>query len=124
MQARCTPLGRAKLLEGCAAGGGGKDCAAELKKLNEVVAGWGRLARAAAVNLTAEDVEEGSLGLDMGRLRADPCSLHLALAPFGEKGDPDEWPAYTGESPRGICLYYYFVYMFVIVLHRFYCFKL
>jgi hypothetical protein len=89
-----------------AAGGEGKDCKAELKQLNEIVAGWGRLARAAAVNLTSEQVEPGSLGLDLGKLRAGGCGLQLGLAPFGEKGDPDEWAPYTGAArarPRLPC---------------------
>lgn len=74
----------------------GKDCTSDIKKFNEIVAGWGRLVRAASVNLTGETVEEGSFGIDLARLRSQSCTLQITLAPFGEKGDPDEWALYEG----------------------------
>ena len=53
------------------------------------------------MNLTSEEAAAkgaSNFGIDAAALRASPCALDIALAPFDDKGDPAEWQRYAGEG--------------------------
>ena len=82
----------------------GGDCNATLAAFNKAVSELGPLIKAGQVDVTAEEAaaKAGAYSVSAAELSAAPCALHLALAPFDDKGEPAEWQRFSGALP--VCL--------------------
>ena len=85
----------------------GDGCNATLAAFNRAVADLGPLIKAGQVNVTGEDAAARAAvyGVHAAELSASPCALHVALAPFDDKGDPAEWQRFAGarHAQRQMC---------------------
>jgi hypothetical protein len=77
-------------------------CADALDALNEVVADWGKLLHACSVDVSADKASAAALNISPASLPS--CTLRIVGAPAGDRGDPDEWPAFAGNVSDGKAL--------------------
>ncbi len=73
-------------------GGMGSSCSQELKEWNKVNFQLSAITLAGQVNISNASAGElrqlQEVGVDVGALQKQPCSMQVVLLPFGEKDEP------------------------------------
>ena len=93
-------------------GGKGSSCSQELKEWNKINFQLSAITLAGQVNISNASAGElrqlQEVGVDVGALQKQPCSLQVVLLPFGEKdepllfkGEPIEAQGLEGEALKG-----------------------
>jgi hypothetical protein len=81
-------------------------CRKPLSDFNKVVAELGPLIKVGQVNLSSEAdaaAKAREYGIDAEALAGSPCKLEILLAPFDDKGEPEEWQHFKGSFIVYIC---------------------